>query len=237
VNILATITKFTNFNITAQDGNTVPSTNISGSTTYIDIGSGTVFKLTWNTPIASNNAVDNYTLYISMYDNSTNTTVVVYNKNIGNVNEFYITSNMLSEVKQLSYRLSITVTANSKYGASYNGISNAILVPVSRGCGLYVNVSEGYPEPIMKRAAAFVKLNYVALLDAKGRALKGAKDRQLYAKTASVQDTEDGWALMQEFYAKNSSGAWKKNDIQYEVLTDQNGSIITDVNNDPIYTL
>jgi hypothetical protein len=80
-------------------------------------------------------------------------------------------------------------------------------------------------------------LDYFPLKDTDGLALLDVNGEELYVKAARTQGTEAGWALMQDFYSKDSSKNWKQSDIRYEVLTDTAGEIITDVNNDPIYLL
>ena len=154
----------------------------------------------------------------------------------------------------------ISVEAISKYGETYNCTSNIKTVFVSRGSGTYIKVTDGYTQPIMKRAIAFAKLNYVALLDEAGKPILGTDGKAMYTKASSTQDESIGWALMQEFYSidpntgavydsrgraiTDSNGVavgiagngWQKSDIRYEVLT-YNGEIVTDANNEPIYVL
>jgi hypothetical protein len=231
------INKFTNVAVAVADGNTIASTSILGNTTYVDIGSGTVLRVYWPTPTATGNAVDYYQIVIDSYDISTLTTTSVFNGSVGNVNEFYITSNLLSKISKSKYQLRIKLVAKSLYGASYDGTSSTAIVDVCKGCGTYVKVTDGYKQPIMKRVLAFTKLDYFPLKDTEGLALLDANGEELYVKSARSQDTDAGWALMQNFYSKNPSGAWKQSDISYEVLTNSDGEIITDVNNDPIYTL
>ena len=235
------ITAFTNLAITLSDGGTVPSVNLSDKI-YVDIGCGNILKISWNTPTAANNAVDNYKVYVQRYDSATSSYKYVYNANVGNVNEFYLTSSLLNSVAQSNIPLRISVEAISKYGASYNGTSNVISTNVGRGTAIYTKVEDGYKQPVLKRAVALAKLNYVALLDVDtnnlsvNRYLVSADDKSLFAKAASTQDTNNGWALMKEFYAKNSSNKWQLNDATYELTTDVNGETITDTSNSLMYT-
>lgn len=232
-----TIDKFSNINLIASDGNTVPSTDIPGIKTYVNIGSGNVLKLSWDTPIATNNEVDYYSLNISCYDDAVGSTVELYSGSVGKVNEFYIDAAMLSNITTNYCPLYVYLVAYSKYGATYNGISSTLTVYVSHGCGTYVKVEKGYSQPIMKRALAFSKLDYVQLFGSDGKALAGADGLAIYAKSARAQDTYAFWTLMQEFYSKDATGNWLTSDIKYEVLTDSSGNIITDLNNEPIYVL
>ena len=58
------ISAFSNLAITISDGGTVPSLDYLSTKTYVNIGSGNVLKVSWNTPTATNNAVDSYKIYI-----------------------------------------------------------------------------------------------------------------------------------------------------------------------------
>jgi hypothetical protein len=140
---------------------------------------------------------------------------------------------MLEHINLPSYQLAIRVVAISKYGDPYSGTSNNLIVSISKGCGTYVRVTEGYTQPVMKRAVAFAKVsNTMILASAEDYALTDENGLNFYAKTGKASD----WSLMQEFYTKKNN-EWKTSDIRYEVLTDKNGEIITDSNNEPIYTL
>ena len=228
---------FQNLIITVSDGNTVPSIDFLDTKTYPDIGSGTVFKISWNTPIATNNLVDYYKLYITAYDSELDVYQIVYDRSIGNVNEFFVTSSLLSKVDSDMCPLNIQLAAFSKYGTEYGCMSNIITVNVCRCCGTYIKVIDGYTQPVLKRAVACAKLDYVSIVDAEGKTLKGAGGKALYTKTAATQSSETGWSLMSDFFSKDSSGAWRASDVRYEVLTNEGGEIITDINNEPIYVL
>lgn len=227
-----------NFTITASDGNTIPSADLLGNKTYVDIGSGTVLKLSWvfNTLYGSNK-VDYYSLFIGAQSTSTGNVTALFNDKIGNVNEFYITSDLLKQVNLSKYTLRGYLKAHSIYGETYSGVSDVFFYDIIKGCGTFTKVSDGYKQPIMKRALAFTKLNYLALTDTEGKALLDSEGKQLYVKSSRAQDNGSGWSLMQNFYSKNSSGYWKQSDIRYEVLIDTSGEIITDINNEPVYTL
>jgi hypothetical protein len=227
---------FSTLAVIISDGNTVPSIDLDDEKVYVNIGSGTVLKLSWETPTASGNILDYYNLYIYTYDTS-GVCQTILDTNIGNVNEFYITADLLASEAYEYCKLYIQLTAVSKLGNFYNGTSEIVRVIVSKGCGTYVKVEKGYPKPIMKRALAFAKLNYVLLYSADGKVLRDVDEKALYAKSAKIQDTNIGWALMQEFHIKDSDDLWENSDIQYEILIDENNELITDVNNEPIYTL
>ena len=241
-----TINKFSSVVLQVQDGNTVPSTDILDFRTYIDIGSGTVAKLFWDTPTSVGNKVAYYKLSIRRYDPDTGLYYPIFDNIVNNVNKFYITSSMLSNIDLSQYQLSIYLTACSIYGEPYDGVSNTIMLHVSKGCGLYVKDTTAYPQPVMKRAIALTLVPeqgdiavYKALADSSGNLLTDANDRQLYIKvlehTRSVNNYS--WNIMKEFYIKNSLGEWNIGDISYEVLTDSSGEIIVDANNEPIYVL
>lgn len=241
-----TVDKFPNIVLQIQDGNTVPSTDILDQKTYVDIGSGTVARLFWNAPTATGNIVDYYKLTIKQYDRDTDSYYTVFEDNINNVNEFYINSSLLSQIELPRYQLKVFLTARSLYGSIYDSDSNTLTLNISRGCGLYVKDNTLYPQPVMKRAIAFVlvpgqgnTMVYRALADADGRLLTDVNDRQLYVKVSELTRSVENysWDIMQEFYFKNASEKWCLGDISYEVLTDASGEIIVDLNNDPIYVL
>lgn len=228
------ITAFKNLAITISDGGTVPSVNLSNKF-YVDIGCGNILKITWNTPTATDNAVDNYKVFIQRYDSATASYKSVYNANVGNVNEFYLTSALLKSITQSYIPLRISVEAISKYGASYNGTSNAIDAYVGRGTAIYTRVDDAYNQTVYKRAVALAKLDYVALLDS-DLPVKSADDKALFLKATSTHDINTGWALMKEFYAKNNN-IWQSNDVTYEMVTDINGEAITDAVDSLVYTM
>ena len=230
-------TKFSSVPIIVSDGNTVPSIDFFDYPVYADIGSGTVAKLSWTTPVATGNAVDYYMLTIKLYNSSNGTYTTLFTGNIGNVNEYYIKSSTLSSVTAANYKLMVYLIAYSKYGTTYNSPESNNSVYVCDACGTYVKVSTGYTQPIMKRTIAFAKLGYKVLTDENGKTLVGEDGKAIYGKISSVQDNSSGWTPMQDFYAKTTDGSWRPSDIQYEVLTDSSGEIITDSSNNAIYTL
>lgn len=226
----------------SDNGSAVPSTNIYGNnkTTYINTGSGNVFKLTWEAPsLDAGDTVNYYKLVIKRHDTVLNVYYDIFDKNIGLVNEFYVDSTLLP-MPPLQYMLSIYLVAYGKQGSILT--SNVINPYVCKGTGTYVKVSEGY----MKRAAAFAKVSTAAkieepiLLDSTGRKLisKDAEEsgEPLKASEATRILSSATWNVMQEGYTK-VDGAWKVNNIEYEVLVDESGEIIIDSNNEPIYIL
>lgn len=239
------ITAFSNLNMVVSDGGTVPSIDYLSNKTYVDIGSGNILKMSWNTPTATDNIVDSYNIHVQCYNSIKGGYQQIYKENIGNVNEFYLKSSMFSDMLQSFSKLLIHVEAVSKYGALYNGISNCEYVNVSKGCGNYTRVVEGYSQPVLKRTLAFTKLEYPLLLDSTGKPLLAFDGLAIRVKSSSAQmdlpDPRDtatsNWALMQEFYNKGADGSWQKSDIAYEVLTDANGEVVLDTNNNPVYVL
>lgn len=231
------INAFSNLSINISDGGTVPSLDYLSSKTYINIGSGNVLKVSWNTPTALNNTVDTYIVHVLGYSNESNGYKPLYTTDVGNVNEFYLNSSVLNSVQQTFLPLHIYVEAISKYGPQYNGLSNTEVIYVCRGTGTYVKVEEGYAQPIMKRAVAFTKLSYNKLVDSSGVIITGIDGTAMGTKVSDFQDIATGWTLMQEFYSKDVHDTWHLNDLSYEVLMDENGEIITDANDDTIYVL
>lgn len=230
-------TKFPSVTINVADGNTVSSIDFLTYPIFPDIGSGTVARLYWNTPTAADNEVDYYDLTITAYDSSGNSYLKVFSGSIGNVNEYFITSSLLSTVDLVNYKLYVYLTAVSKRGTSYNSPTSNTVVYVCAACGTYMKVSDGYAQPIMKRTVAFARLGYRVLHDENGKVLTDEQGRVLYGKASSTQDNTVGWTPMQTFYTKDPDGTWQASDIKYEVLTDAAGEIITDSNNSAIYTL
>ena len=251
-----------NLILSVEDGSTIASTEIYGADkkTYINIGSGNVFKLSWTTPTLTNDMVDRYSLIIKRHDTTLNVYYDIFNKNIGLVNEFYVDSSLLPTVP-LQYMLSIYVVAYGKLGSVVT--SNVVNPYISKGSGTYVKVTEGL-QPIMKRALAFAK---IALMSDEGETLTDAEGKVLFTEDAPILKTEfvladsnsevlldhegrtllatatkvlestNGWTVVQEGYTKATDGTWRTNDIKYEVLVDQSGAIITDSSNEPIYIL
>lgn len=152
-----------NLKLTISDkASAIASTTIYGADkeTYINIGSGIVFKLAWNTPTLTNDTVNYYVLVIKRYDPVLNVYSDIFNKNIGLVNEFFVDSPLLPPAP-VQYMLSIYVAAYSKNG---NIITSNIINPyISRGTGTYVNVqSDEDIAPTMTRALGFVNLAQAA---------------------------------------------------------------------------
>jgi hypothetical protein len=181
-------------NLTVSDGSTIASTEIYGEDkkTYINIGSGNVFKLSWELADAS---VDHYNLVIKRHDVALNLYYDIFDKNIGLVNEFYVNADLLPALP-LQYKLFIYVVAFKNDGSTIT--SNIVTPYVSKGTGIYVKDNElvGYNKitkltdentlivegteawPIFRRALAFVK---IALSDAKGEILKDKNNKIIYS--------------------------------------------------------
>ena len=233
----------TTITLSVHDGNTVTSTDIYGTDkkTYVNIGSGNVFKLEWTTPTLGNDIVDRYSLVIKRYDTTLNVYYDIFDKNIGLINEFYVDASLLP-VLPLQYMLSVYVVAYGKYGSVVT--SNTVNPYISKGTGNYVNVKPAdYKQPIMKRALAFVYTPTPAaipavILDEAGNevSLFGSDDSEI-SVTATNLLPSSGWNLALESYVKDTTSTWQTSDIEYEVLVDEKGEIIADSTNSPIYTL
>lgn len=236
------MTPISNFTLSFSDGSTIASTDIYDAKTYINIGSGNVFKLSWEAPTFDNDSVDYYKLVIKRHDTTLNVYYDIFDKNIGLVSEFYVDSALLPALP-LQYKLSIYLVAYSKRGSTI--ASNIVTPYISKGTGTYVKVTPtGYSQPIMKRALAFVEVpvtdtvipavildkegNVVPLLDSDGNEIP---------LTATNILASDKWNVALEYYVKDDKGVWKTSDIKYEVLVDETGEIIKDSTDTPIYTL
>jgi hypothetical protein len=185
-----------NLTLNIKDGSTIASTEIYGADkkTYINIGSGNVFKLDWH---YSNTLVDYYKLIIKRYDPTSKLYFDIFDKNIGLVNEFYVDSSMLPIAPE-QYLLSVYLVAYDKYG-NINTTSNVLSPYISRGSGTYVKVESDknvtYTQPIMKRALGFVNtaqammstsaITQLKLLDIDGNTLIDINDAVLYSGVAA----------------------------------------------------
>ena len=150
-----------NLILSVLEGSTVASTEIYGVTTYVNIGSGNVFNLSWNTPTLENDIVDHYNLVIKRHDPTLNVYYDIFSGTVGLVNEFYVNSTLLPTIP-LQYVLSIYVVAYGKQGSVIT--SNVVNPYISKGSGGYVKVEhEGYEQSIMKRALAFAKTAQVSM--------------------------------------------------------------------------
>ncbi len=223
----------------------VPATEIYGTSkkTYINIGSGNVFRLFWDTPDLTDEAVDHYNLVIKRQDTTLNVYYDIFDKNIGLVNEFYVDAALLPTIP-LQYMLSIYIVAYGKQGSIIT--SNIENPYISKGTGTYVKVQpEGYQQQIMKRALAFVEASVpdttipAVILDEDGNAIPLLdRDNNEITLTATNILPSSGWNVALEYYTK-VDGTWPTSDIRYEVLVDEDGDIIYDNsdNDEPIYTL
>lgn len=222
------------------DGSTIPSTEIYGADkkTYINIGSGNVFRLKWNAPALTNDTVDHYDLVIKRYDPTLNVYYNIFEKNIGLVNEFYANSDMLPAAPE-QYILHIYVVASGKNGGVVT--SNIVTPYICKGSGTYVKTGAGY----MKRAIGFVNAPTTSkavtvLHDITGRELQILDDNGtpiLLEAGATRLLYSDTWNIVQEGSVKGPDGSWHESDIRYEILLDMFGGIITDSSDEPIFVL
>jgi hypothetical protein len=233
------------------DGSAVASTEIYGKDkkTYINIGSGNVFKLHWETPGLVGETIDRYDLIIRRHDTTLNVYYDVFNKNIGLVNEFFVNSSLLSALPD-QYMLSIYLVAYGKQGSVVT--SNVVNPYVSKGSGTYVKVGgTDYAQPIMKRAIAFTKIalpvladgnNQIlkdkegntltltslpdkrvrALADIGGELLADSEGNPLIAEATNVLSIVNGLTIVQNSYMQDSEGIWQQSDIKYETLVAKN---------------
>lgn len=181
-----------NLTLFIKDGSTIASTEIYGADkkTYINIGSGNIFKLEWETPTLTitNDTVDRYSLIIKRYDPTLNVHYDIINKNIGLVNEFYVDSPMLP-IAPDQYILSVYLVAYGKHGSVVT--SNVINPYISKGSGSYVKVnSDDYAEPIMKRALAFVYTPDM-LATADGNTIVDSEGNAIHVLDEAILKTED----------------------------------------------
>ena len=210
------ITSFSMPTITVTNAGTVPTTNINGEEAFLNIGTGDVLKISWPHPTASNNEISSYSVEIypsendSYYTEGTSDYFSSYYG--GNTNEIYVPAVDLNQGGPGIHKFTMYFGVNSKFGSNYGAyerdFAEYTFVNDCHGAYIKLDREHGYPQPVMKRAVAFVK------------------------------DPASGeWKLCQGAFHKDPAGEWKTGDISYEVLMDQNGEIITDSDNSPIYTL
>ena len=231
------IKAFSDFTMTISDGGTVPSVDYLQNKTYINIGSGNILKMSWDAPVAEDNAVDSYVVHILAYDTNSASYRPFYTVNIGNVNEYYLKSNLFNTTEKVFFQLHIYIEVISKYGAAYNCVSNVESINVSKGCGTFTKVSTEDSQPVMKRSVAFAKLDLLPLYAEDGTQVTDSSGTTILGKLSNVQDEASGWTLMQEFKARDANGNWHDSDIKYEILTNTIGEAVTDINNEIIYIL
>lgn len=222
------------------NGSTIPSTESYGADkkTYVNIGSGNVFNLKWNTPMLTNNTVDHYELVIKRYDPTVNVYYSIFDKNIGLVNYFSVNSELLPSAPE-QYLLHVYIVAYSKQGVVVT--SNIVTPYICKGSGTYVKMPAGY----MQRALSFVNAPTTAkvaatLRDITGRELQILDDNSnpiLLEVEATRLLYSDSWNIVQESSVKGVNNIWHKNDIKYEILLDMFGEIITDSSNESIFVL
>ena len=238
-----------NLTLSVEDGGTIASTEIYGADkkTYINIGSGNVFRLSWETPILANDTVDYYKLVIKRHDTTLNVYYDIFDKNIGLVNEFYVDSSLLPAIP-LQYKLSIYVIAYGKQGSTLT--SNVATPFISKGSGNYKKTEGTNKVPsIWKRALAFTKEPTqgeapVVILSKEGNTVQLLDNNEVPVQTKATRVlTSTSWSVVQDCYVKNSSGNWQSSDIDYEVLlalkegTTDEYEIATDSSGEPIYVL
>ncbi len=231
------ITAFSNLALVVSEGGTVPSIDSLQTKSFVDIGSGNVLKLSWDTPMADNNKVASYKISILLYNTAAASYQPFYVADVGNVNEFYITSDLLKSITAAFFQLAVYIEAVSSFGTIYGCVSNTEYIAISRGCGMYADISESFSTPVTKRTIAFAQLGHKKLTDIGERVLADIDGKVLYLQEVPGQDPDTGWAIMQEFYSKDPAGNWHTSDIKYEVLTDNDGNPIVDSDDSPIYLL
>lgn len=203
--------------LTITNAGTVPSTNILGQETFLNIGTGDVLKFSWSSVSGTNNEVSNYGLWLYPADDDpyyTNGTDDYFDYSFSNLaNECYVPASALNSGGRGWHKFTYEFYASSLYGSYYNSsIITGTGTFINDCSGVYIKLdstNSNYPQPIMKRAVAFVK-----------------------------EPVSGEWKVCQgAFYKNQASSTWKASDISYEVLVDQNNEVITDTSNEPIYTL
>lgn len=180
---------------------------------FIDIGCGNVSRLFWETSEDFAAGINTYNLsidYVESTDSEGNEiTCNIFSADIGKINEFFTTSELLNQVNLSTYKLIVKLTALDSLGVILDTAYETFWV--SRGCGTYVKVANIFSGVIFKRAAAFIRLSDIK------------------------NNVGSSWILAQDLFIKNSENSWTKNDLDHEILLDSSGEVIKDSNNSPIY--
>ena len=213
-----------NLFLKAYEDTTSIATEIYGADkkTYINTGSGNVFKLEWGlTEAIPNDTVDHFNLVIKRYDPTLNVYYNIFEKNVGLIYSFFVKSTLLPPAPE-QYVLSIYVVAYGKHGSVVT--SNIINPYVSKGSGTYVKVeSVNDKPPIMKRAIAFVNApasveSVATLQDLNGRTLFAKDADEPLAAEVTKLLLSDNWNIAQKGYTKSVDNEWHTSDIAFEVL-------------------
>ena len=220
-----------NLVLKVSDGDTIASTEIYGKDkkTYINIGSGNVFKLTWKTDqdgaeVFANDTVDHYNLVIKRFDPTLSVYYDIFDKNVELDDEFDVNSEILPSVP-LQYRLSIYVVAYGKEGSVLT--SNVVNAYVCKGSGAYVKVTDN-GQPSIKRALAFAKVTSTGIIDdtvtIKSTLTDFNKDilldsdgKELLVDVTKLLNSTNGWEIILESYTKGSDDKWHDTDIKNNI--------------------
>lgn len=147
--------------IVSDDMAAVPATSIiseTGDSVFIDIGSGNIAKLAWNTLNILEDSISYYTLSIDLLDKTTNESIQqIFSAEIGKVNEFYITSDMLSSIETTSCKVAIQLEANSDMEEVLATISATI--QINKAAASYIKVNTNSDTQVYKRALTFIKVS------------------------------------------------------------------------------
>lgn len=200
--------------LTIANAGTVPSTNILNQETFLNIGTGDVLKATWSSASGTNNEVLSYGFWL--YPNEEDPCYDIgfeWGSHSIFTNEYIGTASTLNYAGPGWHKFDYFLVAYSKYDHYYDSPPITGTITFINDCsGVYIKLdstNSNYPQPIMKRAVAFVK-----------------------------EPVSGEWKVCQgAFYKDQASSTWKASDISYEVLVDQNNEVITDTSNEPIYTL
>jgi uncharacterized repeat protein (TIGR02543 family) len=189
----------------------ISESNINSLPTYFNPGFGNIMHVSWDAPEAFNNMVKHYDLIIRNED----TNNIILNRVGIHSTKFYVPADVLNDYPAGIYKLGIYINAISEYGEHY---SSQIAIPVIVNCvnqcaGAYTIVSEGYRQPVSKRAIAFVKVR----------------------KSDNLNEFE--WRPALQAFTRDYSYSWQSSNINYELLYDQYGEPVKDENDNPIYMI
>lgn len=187
---------------------------------YINEGMGNVCKLSWNTPqILDDNRISGYEVHLNVYIPNTSTYVPVFSKNIGDVNEFYVTAELIANaieavklpenVTAEVFEVSVEIIAKSAYGSAYDSLEtqNARFYVVNGHC-LYATIGEHSDGTPLKR------------------------------KVLTFRNIEGAWQPVIDIFKKTDIGDWKQGAHGYDLVTTAAGDPVLDPDTETfIYSL
>jgi hypothetical protein len=193
---------------------------------YLDIGSGNVCHISWNACWSQSETARTYGVKISACDNSSAFfSLPTY---YTSAEEFYITSEHMARLRDIidasgdGYTdvllCQVEVEAHSRFGELFNSVCDPSYFAVCKAAGM------SYPS----KSTTLAQKIY-------------ANEEDKYITVPTIQrsvafsNVNGKWVPVSDFYMKEAQNGWVTSDISYETLVDENGSIIVDINEEPVF--